>query len=259
MGLLLNKIDLVPKHACEAWLKYLKRSFPTIAFKAARSGTNRAIHANANALEATEGMLNSTNLVLGADNLMQLLKNYARTGGTRDKVHISVGIIGYPNVGKSSVINSLKRHQAVSVGGAAGVTRAMQEVHLDSKVTLIDSPGVVFAGVSDDPAVVLRNAVKLETIEDPVAAVEALVARTPRDALLKHYEVPDFVDPQQFLISVANARGKLKRRSGVDLTSAAQAVLLDRMSGRFRYFVMPPADFDNTMSDTASVVSTLAP
>merc|ERR1712096_466578 len=127
-------------------------------------------------------MLNSTNLVLGADTLMQLLKNYARSGGGKMKAHISVGVVGYPNVGKSSVINSLKRHQAVNVGATAGVTRAMQEVQLDSKVTLIDSPGVVFTGASEDPTVALRNVMKLENIADPVGVVEALIARTPREA-----------------------------------------------------------------------------
>ena len=62
-------------------------------------------------------------------------------------------------MGKSSLINSLKRSRVVAVGNTPGVTRAAQEVHLDKHVKLLDSPGIVFsAGAS--PAAALRNCVK---------------------------------------------------------------------------------------------------
>merc|ERR1719262_1529201 len=119
---------------------------------------------------------------------MQLLKNYARTGdGSKMKAHINVGIVGYPNTGKSSVINSIKRTNAVEAGGRAGVTKEMQEVKLDSKVTLIDSPGVVFEGASDDPSVVLRNVVRVENVDDPVGVVEALLKKSPAEAVQSFY------------------------------------------------------------------------
>jgi nuclear GTP-binding protein len=59
------------------------------------------------------------------------------------KLAITVGIVGLPNVGKSSLINSLKRSRVVNVGSTPGVTRSMQEVQLDKKVKLLDCPGVV--------------------------------------------------------------------------------------------------------------------
>jgi len=257
--LILNKIDLIPKHALEAWLSYLKKHFPTVAFKAARSGTDRANQAMCKATEATEGMLSSTNLVLGADNLLQLLKNYSRSGGTKAKAHITVGIVGYPNVGKSSVINSLKRHQAVGVGGTAGFTKAMQEVKLDSKVTLIDSPGVVFSGASGDPSIALRNAVRLENIDDPAGVVEALVGKVPREQLLQYYGVPDFAHPHDFIVAIAQMRGKMKRGSGLDLHSAAISILSDWTSGKFRYYVMPPVQKEVEATDTLSVKTKAAP
>jgi ribosome biogenesis GTPase A len=47
---------------------------------------------------------------LGTDNLMNILKNYARIDkNSKTKQTIYVGIVGFPNVGKSSIINSLKR------------------------------------------------------------------------------------------------------------------------------------------------------
>lgn len=262
--LLLNKIDLVPKHAVMAWKKHLQRSFPTVTFKAARSGTHRPTHAMTSAENAPEGLLRSTHGVVGADELMQLLKNYARMNGGQTKAHVSIGIVGFPNTGKSSVINSMKRHNSVQVGGRAGVTKQMQEVPLDSKVTLIDSPGVVFSGSSEDPAVVLRNVVRVESVSDPVGVVEALIMKTPRDALLEFYgRDHDFASPREFLVHVAQTRGKLLRGSGLDIASAARSVIQDWTTGRFRYFIMPPAIPEESIAaveaETAQVVSGLAP
>lgn len=75
---------------------------------------------------------------------MNILKNYARVVGEKKaKQLISVGVIGFPNVGKSSIINSLKRCRAAAIGNTPGVTKAMQEINLDKNIVLIDSPGVV--------------------------------------------------------------------------------------------------------------------
>ena len=52
---------------------------------------------------------------------MQLLKNFSRVGGI--KTSIAVGVVGMPNVGKSSLINSLKRSRACNVGATPGVTK----------------------------------------------------------------------------------------------------------------------------------------
>lgn len=49
----------------------------------------------------------------GADTLLELLKNYARNAGLKSS--LTVGVVGLPNVGKSSVINSLKRTRAAQV------------------------------------------------------------------------------------------------------------------------------------------------
>lgn len=83
----------------------------------------------------------------GGDALLQLLKHYARTGAV--KTSITVGLIGFPNVGKSSVINSLCRVRAVKVGATPGVTKSAQEIHLDKRVKLLDTPGIVFPKVND--------------------------------------------------------------------------------------------------------------
>ena len=83
------------------------------------------------------------------------------------KLAITVGIVGLPNVGKSSLINSLKRSRVVNVGSTPGVTRSMQEVQLDRKVKLLDCPGVVMLKSSNSGvSVALRNCKRVEKMED---------------------------------------------------------------------------------------------
>ncbi len=53
------------------------------------------------------------------------------------------------------------------VGNTPGVTKSMQEVHLDKNIKLLDSPGVVFADADDAAAAALRNAIKIEKLDDP--------------------------------------------------------------------------------------------
>ena len=76
-----------------------------------------------------EKMTNASTAV-GVDSLMNILKNYARVEGDDKKTKqlITVGVIGFPNVGKSSLINSLKRSKAAATGNTPGVTKSMQEI-----------------------------------------------------------------------------------------------------------------------------------
>ena len=140
--LVLNKIDMIPRENAQQWLTYLRKQLPTIVFKASTQQQQRIGHMKVDINKASESQMKSKEC-LGADVLLKLLKNYARN---RDiKTAITVGVIGYPNVGKSSLINSLKREKVVVVGATPGVTKVKQEIHLDKHIRLLDCPGIVFA------------------------------------------------------------------------------------------------------------------
>jgi nuclear GTP-binding protein len=160
---------------------------------------------------------------LGADLLIQLLKNYSRNLNL--KTSLSVGIIGYPNVGKSSLINSLKRSKAVGVGATPGFTKTAQvssifvqtqlilnkEIHLDKHVKLIDCPGIVFSNSSTDNDIILRNAVKVEQIPDPIEPVEIILKRCKVEQLTRIYNLANFSNVNEFLLQIAQKRGKLNK------------------------------------------------
>ena len=199
MVLILNKIDLVPKDVVGAWLTTLRRSHPTVAIKA---GIPEKRDGNSNNDDDATTATTST-LPVGMEGLLQLLKNYARTSGTggKSKTTIVVGVIGYPNVGKSSIINALKRTRAVGVSPRPGFTTCMQEVVLDRNVRLLDCPGVVF----DDKSAMLGNCVDAESVDDPLPAVGALLKRCNHNSILMTYNIPNFPsgDVMMFLAMVA--------------------------------------------------------
>ena len=199
--LILNKIDLVPAPILKSWLQHLRLSFPTLPLRASSSAPNAKTFDHKHLTpQFTSGTL------------VKALKSYA--AGQQLKRAITVGVIGYPNVGKSSVINALTARLSGSrpnartrtecpVGAEAGVTTALREVKLDNKIKLIDSPGIVFPAIasSDDAAtpaattpgsaakqtinttsdaqahLILLNALPSQQITDPIPAVSLLLRR----------------------------------------------------------------------------------
>ena len=239
--LLLNKIDLVPKEVTEKWLKYLRQELPTVAFKCSTGGKEDKKGARGGGRggrgSGGEGGADAGS-VLGADTLVQLLKNYARNLDI--KTAVTVGIVGLPNVGKSSIINSLKRTKAVATGQTPGLTKQAQEVHLDRHVKLIDSPGVVFTSGEGSTANALRNAVKVERLEDPEVPVHEIVRKCPAKQLMRVYRIPAFKDADEFIRHVAQVRGKLRRGGLADTIGAARLILQDWNTGAIPFYSLPP-------------------
>ncbi|KFD49376.1 hypothetical protein M513_09739 [Trichuris suis] len=220
--LVINKIDLIPKENIKKWLNYLRREYPAVAFKASTQEQRKKL-----------GWISGANVItskaIGADILMRLLAQR----------------LGYPNVGKSSVINSLKRKIICDVGANPGVTRTVQEVQLDQKIRLIDSPGVIMAkdGSMDSTELALKNVIRMDKADCQLAA-EAIFRRCSKQKLMLLYNLPDFNDVDEFLNLLAKSIGRLKKGGVPDRKMAARKVLQDWTRGKIRYYCEPPDDRD---------------
>ncbi|XP_073317740.1 guanine nucleotide-binding protein-like NSN1 [Primulina huaijiensis] len=259
--LLLNKIDLVPREAAEKWLNYLREELPTVAFKCSTQeqksnlGWKSTRKAGKAMKSGKASNILQTSDCLGAETLIKLLKNYSRSHDI--KKSITVGVIGLPNVGKSSLINSLKRSQVANVGATPGLTRSMQEIQLDKNVKLLDCPGVVMLKSSEtDASIALRNCRRIEKLDDPIGPVKEILKLCPDKILVTLYKIPGFNSVDDFLQMVATVRGKLKKGGIVDIESAAMIVLHDWNVGKIPYYTMPPVR-DVEEPSEAKIVSEL--
>jgi len=249
--LVLNKIDLVPQDVVQQWLKYLRNEFPTIAFKS--STQTQASNLKQHTGEPVGGKASGAAACYGAPNMLSLLGNYCRSLDI--KTSIRVGVIGYPNVGKSSLINSLKRSRVCGVGNTPGFTKTCQEISLDKHVKLIDSPGIVFADGHSTGDLILRNCVKLENLIDPITPVNALLSRCDHTKIMEKYLVPAFSSTLEFLQHLARRLGRLKKRGVPDTEAVARIVLQDWNCGKISYFTTPPVTHTMPAHLSANVVT----
>jgi nuclear GTP-binding protein len=257
--LVLNKIDLVPPPVLKGWLTHLRRYFPTIPLRASTPASN------AQTFDHKQLTLKAT-----SETLLRSLKSYAAS--KQLKRSISVGVIGYPNVGKSSVINALTSRLnkgtqsfACPVGSEAGVTTSLREVKVDSKLKILDSPGIVFPSTVDGEAkedkqrrraehearLILLNALPPSQITDPIPAVNLLLERLSAsealyEKLLKYYGIVALGPFGQgdkttdFLVQVARKRGRLGKGGVPNFHSAAMTVITDWRDGRIQGWLEPP-------------------
>lgn len=271
--LILNKIDLVPAANTKAWLDYLRHEFPTLPFKASTQqqrhnlGQNQTMAWKKNA-GGTDQELASGAEAVGTRAILQLIKNYSRNLNLKSS--ITVGTIGAPNVGKSSLINSLKRSRVCGVASTPGHTKVVQGIMLDRHVRLLDSPGIVFTDTNAPPgatpaeieaaaqAAMLRNVLKVELVEDPVEPVQAILNRIDPKYLADVYNIPELPsrDAQDFLLRVAYQKGRLTRGAVPDLDGTARSVLHDWNTGKIKYHTEPPAKHPALVRPTKSASTT---
>lgn len=171
---------------------------------------------------------------------------------------MTIGVVGYPNVGKSSLINSLKRSKVCAVAAQPGHTKDLQSVQLERGMKIVDSPGVVFDDDEEEVkgqkkgSVLLRNVVKVEDVDDPIAVVEEILLRTGRESIRKIYNLPEYSNTVEFLTMLALNSGRLLKGGTPDVTAAARHVLTDWNHQKIPYFSIPPAVHPSLIPSTIS-------
>lgn len=210
----LNKCDLVPTWATKRWVAVLSQDYPTLAFHA--SLTNP----------------------FGKGAFIQLLRQFGKLH--TDKKQISVGFIGYPNVGKSSVINTLRSKKVCNVAPIAGETKVWQYITLMRRIFLIDCPGVVYPSEDSETDIVLKGVVQVEKIKNPEDHISAVLERAKPEYISKTYKIDAWENAEDFLEKLAFRTGKLLKGGEPDLQTVGKMVLNDWQRGRIPFFVKPP-------------------
>ncbi|XP_020613533.1 nucleolar GTP-binding protein 2-like isoform X4 [Orbicella faveolata] len=211
----LNKCDLVPTWVTQRWVTVLSADYPTLAFHA--SVTNP----------------------FGKGALINLLRQFSKLH--TDKKQISVGVIGYPNVGKSSIINTLRAKKVCNVAPIAGETKVWQYVTLMRRIYLIDCPGVVYPSGDSETDIILKGVVRVENVKDAACHIPAVLERVKREYIAKTYKVSSWNDPTDFLEQVAQRTGKLLKGGEADVNTVGKMILNDFQRGKLPYFVAPPS------------------
>lgn len=169
----------------------------------------------------------------------------------------SVGFIGYPNVGKSSVINTLRSKKVCSVAPIAGETKVWQYITLTKRIYLIDCPGVVYPSGNTEIDTVLKGVLRVENVKDPADYVPAVLEKVKPEYLANVYGLSNWNDATDFLTKMAMKYGKLLKGGDPDINTVAKMVLNDWLRGNLPYFNKPPIEF-NEATATVSTMSTLS-
>jgi len=216
----LNKIDLVPSWVAKRWVGELSKERPTVAFHASMT------HA------------------FGKGALISLLRQFGKL--LSDKKQISVGVVGYPNVGKSSVINTLLSKKSCKVAPVPGETKIWQYVSLMKRIFLIDCPGVVVDSANDtEEDSVLKGVLRAERLPDPTEWIPAVLRTVKRSYVAACYGLPEkgegtWKDAEDLLEKIGRKTGRLKKGGEPDTFVTAVQVINDFQRGKLPYYVAPP-------------------
>ncbi|MCJ1388331.1 hypothetical protein MMC18_001177 [Xylographa bjoerkii] len=166
-----------------------------------------------------------------------------------------IGLVGYPNVGKSSTINALIGAKKVSVSSTPGKTKHFQTIHLSPDVILCDCPGLVFPNFATTKAELVCNGIlpidQLREFTGPAGLVAQRIPQAFFEALygVKVHKRPleeggtGVPTAEEILIAYAVARGFAKTGQGQpDESRAARYILKDYVNGKLLFCHPPPHD-----------------
>jgi hypothetical protein len=191
----INKCDLVPKEQSEKKKKELKPS----VFISAKDH-------------------------LGTTMLRKLILETAK------KESVVVGVVGYPNTGKSSVINALAGREKAKTSSVSGYTRGIQAVRADKRLSLLDTPGVIPFMEEDEFLHAVIGAKDSSKVREPDYIVMRLMENA-HGTVEKHYGVQEAEDPEQGLEKIAIRLNMLMKGGVPDVEKASRKILSDWQKG----------------------------
>ncbi|TQS33368.1 hypothetical protein Golomagni_06290, partial [Golovinomyces magnicellulatus] len=293
--LLINKADMMTTRQRRAWAKYLKEAGIAFRFFSAHlakeaneardleesdedayqppsSGKKPAATEEDSSEEETSdeddeqpatggaSVSHDETEILKVEELEDIFLSYspANPDPSNPDQKLQVGLVGYPNVGKSSTINALIGATKVSVSSTPGKTKHFQTIHLSERVVLCDCPGLVFPNFATVKADLVTNGIlPIDQMREYTGPVGLVTSRIPRRFLEAVYGIHIKTRPleeggtgvptgEELLRAYALARGFHTQGLGQpDQSRAARYILKDYVNGKLLYVEPPPTISDS--------------
>ena len=229
--------------------------FPAARGASATEKTDTENDSSVTEAEASGGIqLNNSVKVLDAEELLDYFKS-VHQGARVTEGQFTVGMVGYPNVGKSSTINAILKTKKVPVSSTPGRTKHFQTLFVERDLMLCDCPGLVFPSfVSTKAELIVNGILPIDQMRDHWPPVNLVCNYIPKDTLEALYGInlpppPEGEDPErpptaeEVLTTYGNMRGYMSVTGNPDCPRTARYVLKDFVNGRLLY-CHPPPDAD---------------
>ena len=217
--LLLNKSDMADAAKTQSWISYYeKQGFLALAVNSKKK--NELKQVNALVQKACEKKIERD-----------------RKRGIKNRP-VRAMIVGIPNVGKSTFINSFAGKACAKTGNKPGVTKGKQWIRLNKQVELLDTPGILWPKFEDQVAALRLAATgaiagDVFDADTVVSELMRVLARTAPDALREKYGIEDAAaDPQILLAQAGKRRGCILPGGAIDYARAQTMILNDFRSGK---------------------------
>ncbi|MAE43067.1 hypothetical protein CMO93_04800 [Candidatus Woesearchaeota archaeon] len=202
-----------------------------LVFNKADLVSKSAVEIIKNRYKTSDYALISCKMFMGINELIKEIKSKFK------KEKINVAVIGYPNTGKSSLINKLSKGGKAKTSSESGFTKGLQLIAGKAGLMLIDTPGVVPYGDRKEILLGLTSAISPSKLNDPDIVAYELIKMFKRNnpiALEKEYGLDSKLDPEKLLFEFGKKRNMLMKKGVVDERRAAIQLLTDWHKGKIR-------------------------
>jgi len=228
--ILLNKSDLADPQASRAWIAHYRQQGIAAGEIAASSGAGK---------KQAVALLERT--------MAHEVARYREKGMNKT---VRALVVGIPNVGKSTFINSMAGGARTQTGDRPGVTKGKQWVRVTPYLELMDSPGLLWPKL-EDPELALHLAF-LGSINDEIMDIEQLAAElltrlqtlAPSALTARYSKVTGQTPPEELLPKVCQSRGFLLPKGQPDTERAARIVLDEFRGGKLGRITLEGVDKD---------------
>ena len=256
--LIINKADLMNEKLRQNWSEYFKENNIKYIFFSAINEIEKMEknEKNENNILKEEKIDQTDYRIFTRNDLIQYIKEIGekipKNNTNNNNNALMVGFIGYPNVGKSSIINVLMKTKKAAVANIPGRTKHYQTLFLPSEpnlnilpksICLVDCPGLIFPSFTSSKADMLVNGIyPIDTISEIYNPIQIIINLIPSKILSNFYKVnlPDIYSAKQFLQIIAKKRGFYTGNGLPEEAKTAKLILRDYTSGKLLFCHLRP-------------------